>query len=104
MASSTERMLRDALDSFLKEDPKLARAVLKRDDEIDAGNVQVYLHVRDRMESDRSRVGVGIHILMVSHNLERIADLASNIAEDVIYMKQGKEVRHHADMNVPQGE
>lgn len=95
MAYATQRMLRDALDSFLKEDVDLAVSVLKRDDEIDNYNDRLYAQISDVMETQSSTVEAGINLLLVSHNLERIADLACNIAEDVIYLKQGREVRHH---------
>ncbi|MDP3921202.1 MAG: phosphate signaling complex protein PhoU [Candidatus Omnitrophota bacterium] len=97
MAASSEKMLRNALDSFLREDVNLARNVLVNDDEVDRDNAQLYGELRDVMAKDPSAVTRGINLLMVSHNLERIADLACNIAEDVIYMMQGREVRHHVE-------
>jgi len=101
MAYAAQRMLRDALDAFLKEDANLALSVLKRDDEVDNYNRNLYDQLSDIMEAQSSAVEVGINLLMISHNLERIADLACNVAEDVIYLKQGKEVRHHR-IRIPQ--
>lgn len=98
MAGSVQKMLRDSLDAFLREDTDLASAVLKRDDEIDALNTKVYHRLSVLMERDSSSVNQGIHLIMIGHNLERIADLAVNISEDVIYLKQGKEVRHRFQM------
>ena len=69
--------------------------VLSCDDEIDAYNDSLYFKMEEFMEKDSSMTRVGMNLVMVGHNLERIADLANNIAEDVIYMKQGREVRHH---------
>ena len=94
MSGAVQRMLRDALDAFLKEDEILAQTVLKRDDEVDDYNKKLYYQISEVMGKDSSRVNAGVNLLMVSHNLERIADLSSNIAEDVIYLKQGREVRH----------
>lgn len=101
MAYAAQRMLRDALDAFLKEDVNLALSVLKRDDEVDNYNRNLYDQISDIMEAQSSAVEAGINLLMISHNLERIADLSCNIAEDVIYLKQGKEVRHHR-IRIPQ--
>ncbi len=101
MAYAAQKMLRDALDAFLKEDANLALSVLKRDDEVDNYNRNLYDQLSDIMEAQSSAVEVGINLLMISHNLERIADLACNVAEDVIYLKQGKEVRHHR-IRIPQ--
>ncbi len=101
MVYAAQKMLRDALDAFLKEDANLALSVLKRDDEVDNYNRNLYDQLSDIMEAQSSAVEVGINLLMISHNLERIADLACNVAEDVIYLKQGKEVRHHR-IRIPQ--
>ncbi len=97
MAEASLKMLREALDSFINENVDLARNVLQRDDEVDAYNDKLYLQMEELIEEDPSLVKRGMNLVMIGHNLERIADLANNIAEDVIYMKEGKEVRHHAD-------
>lgn len=94
MAYAAQRMLRDSLDSFLKEDVELALRVLRSDDGIDQADTSLYGQISGIMEANSSAVEAGIQLVMVSHNLERIADLACNIAEDVIYLKQGREVRH----------
>lgn len=97
MAAATQKMVKDALDSFVNGDTQLARSVLKRDDEVDSYNDGLYVQVERLMEKDPSVIKTGTSLIMISHNLERIGDLANNIAEDVIYMKQGKEVRHHIE-------
>ncbi len=97
MASAAQKMVKDALDSFVNGDAQLARSVLKRDDEVDAYNDGLYVQVERLMEKDASVIKTGTSLIMIGHNLERIADLANNIAEDVIYIKQGKEVRHHIE-------
>ncbi|MCB9799718.1 MAG: phosphate signaling complex protein PhoU [Candidatus Omnitrophica bacterium] len=94
MVGKVQKMFRDALDSFLKEDAVLARQVLLCDDEVDQLNVDNFLRLRKIMEEDERTITIGMNLMMVSHNLERIADLSSNIAEEVIYLKQGKEIRH----------
>lgn len=94
MAQAAQSMVRDALDSFVNGDVEKARNVLKRDDEVDAYNDGLYSQLTNIMEKNSELTKTGLNLVMVAHNLERIADLANNIAEDVIYMKQGKEVRH----------
>jgi phosphate transport system protein len=88
-------MVRDALDCFMNENVDLARKVLQSDDKIDDLNDKLYEEMAVLMEKDPSVVRRALHFIMIGRNLERIADLANNIAEDTIYLKQGKEVRHH---------
>jgi phosphate transport system protein len=95
MAASVQKMVRDALDCFMNENVELARKVLQSDDKIDDYNDKLYLDMAALMEKDPSSVRRALCYVMIGRNLERIADLANNIAEDTIYMKQGKEVRHH---------
>lgn len=95
MAGLVQDVLKDALDCFISENVELARSVLERDDEIDLCNDNLCAQVTALMQQKPSAVRTGISVLIVAHNLERIADLANNIAEDVVYMKEGKEVRHH---------
>ncbi|MBU9889702.1 MAG: phosphate signaling complex protein PhoU [Candidatus Omnitrophica bacterium] len=95
MTEATQRIVRDALDCFMNENVDLARKVLQSDDKIDDLNDRLYEDMASLMEKDPSTVRRALHLLMVGRNLERIADLANNIAEDTIYLKQGKEVRHH---------
>ncbi len=94
MAAVTIQMLKDALTSLKNEDVELARSVLSRDDEVDNFNDDLYFKFEELMEKDSSITRIGMNLVMVGHNLERIADLSNNIAENVIYLKQGKEVRH----------
>ena len=96
MMRAVQDMMRAALDAFLREDVALAQDVLVRDDEIDRDHVKHYAELREMMEKNPEAVRAGMNLMMVSHNLERIADLAGNIAEDVIYWKEGREVRHRA--------
>lgn len=95
MAELVQKMLRSASDAFLKEDAKLAEEVLKGDDAIDDFHDKNLNLLKRRMEKNPVQVGQGLNYVVVSHNLERIGDLANNIAEDVIYWIQAREVRHH---------
>lgn len=95
MTGAVQRMVRDALDCFMNENMELARKVLQSDDRIDDLNDQLYAGMLELMRKDPGAVARALSLVMIGHNLERIADLANNIAEDTIYLKQGKEVRHH---------
>ncbi len=97
MAGYAQRMVRDALDCFMNENMELARKVLESDDRIDTLNDRLYEEMAARMEQDPSSVRRALHLLIIGRNLERIGDLANNIAEDTIYLKQGTEVRHHSE-------
>ena len=95
MTDDVQKMVRNALDSFMNEHVDLARKVLSSDDVVDDYNDTLYTDMTELMQADTSKVKQALSLVMIGHNLERIADLANNIAEDTIYLKQGKEVRHH---------
>ena len=95
MAGEARRMVRDALDAFMANDPEKAAKILEQDDVIDRFNDTIYEEIQKILTEKPEHVRTGIGLIMVSHNLERIADLATNIAEDVIYLKRGIDVRHH---------
>jgi len=95
MAEIAQQMTRDALDSFVKKDPAMARAVLRRDDEVDNLKDQIFRVLLTHMMADPGTIERALGLIMVSRNLERIADHATNIAEDVIFVVEAKDVRHH---------
>jgi phosphate transport system protein len=97
MSQIAEAMLRDALDSFVHVSPELAHAVLKRDDLIDNLNRSMTLEVIEVLQRNRKFIEGGLELIRVSRNLERIADLATNIAEEVIFLAQARIVKHHAE-------
>jgi len=94
MAEKVRCMVRDSLDSLVRCDTDLARSVLDADDEVDELNREMWAELQKMMMEDASTVRRGLHFLSASRHLERIADLATNIAEDVIYMVDGEVVRH----------
>jgi phosphate transport system protein len=96
MAGLTEDMLHRALDAFVKRDDGLAKGVLPSDDEVDHIRNRVYDDLIALMQREPTLVPAAVHLMFVARNLERIADHATNIAEDVIYMVRGVDVRHHA--------
>lgn len=95
MAQITEGMTRDCLDAFVRKDVGLARSVLKRDDEVDALKDQVFRVLLTYMMADPGTIERALALILISRNLERIADHATNIAEDVIFLVEAKDVRHH---------
>lgn len=94
MAGETRKMLSMSLDSLVGTDVVLARKVLDMDDRIDEANRDMFRHVRDALVENKEDVDRGIQAISISRNLERIGDLATNIAEDVIFMVEGELVRH----------
>jgi phosphate transport system protein len=96
MAEVAEKMIRDALDAFVKRDAELARDVLRRDDEVDELKDQVFRELLTYMMADPGTIQRALSLILISRNLERIADHATNIAEDVIFITEAKDVRHHA--------
>ena len=96
MVSLAQSMLKDALDAFVKSDVELAQSVLKRDDEEDKLKSGMFQGLLKLMQTDSSTIHRALDLILISRNLERIADHATNIAEDVIFMVQGKDIRHGA--------
>jgi len=94
MAEETIQMLKDGIDSFIKSDAKLAKSVCERDDIVDAYRDQILRELITYMISDPTTIERAIHIERISRNLERIADLATNIGEDVVYIVEGKIIKH----------
>lgn len=95
MAQLAQQMLKDSLDAFVQEDPALARAVCRRDDEVDNLDDQIFRELLTYMLQDSKAITRAINLVLVSRHLERVADHATNIAENVIYLVQGKTIKHH---------
>ena len=90
-------MLKDSLDSLVKLDVELARKVIAQDDGVDEINREMYDDFRALVAADGSMVEQATSLLSCSRYLERIADLATNISEDVLFMVEGEVVRHRVD-------
>ena len=101
MSELAQSMLKDALDAFVKKDVALAQSVIRRDDEEDKLKSEAFHELMHLMQSDSSTIQRALGLILIARNLERIADHATNIAEDVVFMVQGKDIRHHADQAVP---
>jgi phosphate transport system protein len=98
MAEIAQSMVKDVLDAFVSRDSKLARSVCERDDLVDGLNDQVVRELLTYMMSDPRTITRAVHLMIVSRCLERIADHATNIAEDVIFMVDALVIKHHADI------
>ena len=98
MAEIAQSMVKDVLDAFVNRDPKLARSVCERDDLVDNLNDQVVRELLTYMMSDPKTISRAVHLMIVARCLERIADHATNIAEDVIFMVDALVIKHHADV------
>ncbi len=94
MATMAQKMVKDSLDAFVNKDPELARSVCKRDDEVDNLNVQIFRELLTYMIGDAQTIKRAIDLILVAKHLERIADHATNIGEDVVYLVKGKSIKH----------
>jgi phosphate transport system protein len=97
MAQVAKSMLKDSLDSFVNRDPALARTVIRRDDILDEKNESIIRELLTYMAEKPSLISYCLELISISKNLERVGDLATNIAEDTIYIAQAKVVKHHAE-------
>jgi phosphate transport system protein len=95
MAEMAQGMIRDSLDAFVRRDADLARAVLGRDDAVDDLKDQLFRELLTYMMADPSTIERALALILISRSLERIADHATNIAEDAIFVIEAKDVRHH---------
>jgi phosphate transport system protein len=94
MTDLTNTMVRQSLDAFVQLDVALAKRVCRLDDEVDDYNREIIEQVSDFMKQSPSHVDAGLHLFSAARQLERIADHATNIAEDVVYLVEGKIIRH----------
>ena len=97
MAEIAQSMVKDVLDAFVNRDSKLARSVCERDDLVDGLNDQVVKELLPYMMYDTGPITREVHLMIVSRCLERIADHATNIAEDVIFIVDALVIKHRAD-------
>ena len=96
MARQARGMLSGALDAFVRGDGALGRDICRRDDSVDALNRSVFRTSSLMMENPHI-IGAAMELFLVSRNLERVADLATNLAEDVVFVVEGKTIKHHAE-------
>lgn len=95
MANLAQKMIKNSLEAFVHHDPKLAKDVCGDDDEVDRINDQIFRELLTYMMEDTKSITRAVDLILVSRNLERIADHATNISEDVIFIEEGKNIKHH---------
>jgi phosphate transport system protein len=99
MGRLATEMLSDALDTFVQADAVGAREVCRRDDRVDGLHNSLFRILLTHMMEDPRRIGASMSLFLVSRNLERIADLATNIAEDVVFLVEGRNIKHGAEQD-----
>jgi phosphate transport system protein len=97
MATIATRMLTEALDAFVRNDAASARRILVEDDEVDHLKSQLFRELLSCMLEKPATITRALELILVSRNLERVADLATNIGEDVVFLVEGKSIKHHAE-------
>lgn len=97
MARLARDMLSDALEAFIRSDAAAGREICRRDDKVDMLHRSVFRILLTFMMEDPHMISAGMELFLVSRNLERVADLATNIAEDVVFLVEGKSIKHHAE-------
>lgn len=95
MAKRARLMLGDSLRAFVRADGQLGRAVCAADDEVDSLHESVFRVLLTHMMENPSTISASLQLLLVSRNLERVGDLATNIAEDAVFLAEGKQIKHH---------
>jgi phosphate transport system protein len=97
MARRARKMLGDSLDAFIRADGALGRKVCRDDDVVDALHDSVFRVLLTHMMADPKTITPALELLLVGRNLERIADIATNIGEDAVYLAEGKQIKHHRE-------
>ncbi len=100
MVKLVESMVLGSLDSFVKRDAQTARNILESDDAVDRGRTRIQHQLISLMQRDSTTISRALDYLIIARKLERIADHATNIAEDVIFLAQGIDVRHQTTLEV----
>lgn len=100
MAMMAQKMVKDSLDSFVNRDAELARSVCRRDDEVDDLNNQIFRELLTYMMQDLQNIQRAVELILVAKYLERIADHATNIGEDVVYLVKGATIKHHIEEKI----
>jgi phosphate transport system protein len=94
MAHLALSMLRDGMETFVHRDSTKARAIIPRDKDVDALNKQLHRELASFMVENPANISRCLHLMVISKSIERIADHATNIAEEVVYLFEGKDIRH----------
>jgi phosphate transport system protein len=101
MGRIARSMLAQSIDAFVRGDAALGRQVCGQDDQVDALHRSVFRILLTHMAEDPHTIGAAMELFLVSRNLERVADLATNVAEDVVFIVEGKNIKHSAELLEP---
>jgi len=104
MAAIATGMLRESLDAFVRRDSESARRLCLRDDEVDQLNDQIYRELITFMIEDPTTISRALELILVARNLERVGDLATNVAEEVVFIAEARIIKHHAETMEAAGE
>ena len=97
MEKLATRMLHEALDAFVQRDAETARRLVRSDDEVDQLNRQLFRELVSYMIESPSTITRAMELILVARNLERVADLATNVAEEVVFIAEARIIKHHAE-------
>ena len=97
MEKISTAMLREAIEAFIRRDSDAARKLVRRDDEVDALNHQIFRELISYMMEDPHAITRALALILVGRNLERVADLATNVAEEVVFIAEARIIKHHAE-------
>ena len=100
MANLALQMLKTALDSFVNHDPAAARALIPQDKQVDAMNKEIHRQLATQMVQSPDTIARCLHLMVVAKSLERIADHAKNVAEEVVYFCEARDIRHPGQVNI----
>jgi phosphate transport system protein len=103
MAELACGMLHEALDAFVGADAETARRICRRDDDVDSLNRQLFRELLSYMIEDPSTITRAMELILVARNLERVGDMATNVAEEVVFIAEARVIKHHAE-DAPAGE
>jgi len=104
MADMASSMLHEALDAFVRRDAATARRLVRRDDDVDNLNRQLFRELVSFMIEDPHTITRAMELILVARNLERVADLATNVAEEVVFIAEARIIKHHAEEMASGGE
>lgn len=99
MGENAALMLKDSINAFINGDVRLANTVLERDNIVDNAGDKILKDLTELMHAHKDAIPRGLHVMRIAHNLERIADLSTNIAEEVVYIVEGRDIKHHHTEN-----
>lgn len=104
MKDVTLAMLNQSIDAYINEDVDKARLVCRQDEIVDSYNRHIYNQLVELMKANPLHIEHYMHLLRIAKNLERIADLSTNIGENTVYLVQGRVIKHHQEENAPEKE